>query len=89
MKAVREGAVVTLPRQDNKTIDVFCGIGWGQINVSSLSLASVNRSLSANSAFSSTSAIRTVSLPIPLINGQTSSERLNTRTTFSLTLLKI
>lgn len=29
MKAVREGAVVTLPRQDNKTIDVFCGIGWG------------------------------------------------------------
>jgi len=28
MKAVREGSVVTLPRQDGKTIDVFCGMGW-------------------------------------------------------------
>ena len=30
MKAVREGAVVTLPRNDEKgTIDVFTGKGWG------------------------------------------------------------
>ena len=30
MKAVREGSVVTLPRNDEKgTVDVFTGKGWG------------------------------------------------------------
>jgi len=29
MKPVREGPVVTLPRQDGKTVDVFTGVGWG------------------------------------------------------------
>jgi hypothetical protein len=28
MKPVREGNVVTLPRQDGKTVDVFTGKGW-------------------------------------------------------------
>jgi hypothetical protein len=28
MKPVREGDVVTLPRPDGKTVDVFTGKGW-------------------------------------------------------------
>jgi len=28
MKAVREGNVVSLPRQDGVTVDVFTGKGW-------------------------------------------------------------
>lgn len=28
LKPVREGSLVTLPRHDGKTIDVFAGKGW-------------------------------------------------------------
>jgi len=28
MKTVREGSVVTLPRNDGKTVDIFTGKGW-------------------------------------------------------------
>lgn len=33
MKTVREGPLVTLPRTDGKTVDVFTGKGWDRHTV--------------------------------------------------------